>query len=69
MRDDDRGVEGRGPDVQDSDFAPGYWIMLIICQRHLDRLRLIVQRRLCREQNLEFGPESAPEVTIFGNKF
>ena len=24
MRDDDRGVAGRGPDVQDSDFAPGY---------------------------------------------
>ena len=47
MRDDDRGVAGRGPDVQDSDFAPGYpdaylskapgyWKANAYCQRHLD---------------------------------
>ena len=30
---------------------------------------LLVQRRLCRERNLKFGPKSAPEVTYFGNKF
>ena len=29
----------------------------------------LLQRRLCREQNLKFGPKSASEVTYFGNKF
>ena len=31
--------------------------------------QILVQRRLCRERNLKFGPKSAPEVTYFGNKF
>ena len=30
---------------------------------------IMVQRRLCRERNLKFGPKSGPEVTYFGNKF
>ena len=45
MRDDDHGVAGRGPDVQDSAFAT--WILvsmiliflvslILICQIHLD---------------------------------
>ena len=29
---------------------------------------ILVQRRLCRERNLKFGPKCAPEVTYFGNK-
>ena len=53
-----------------------YWNILVKSQRMGSQLwsgqrasKILVQRRLCWERNLKFGPKSAPEVTYFGNKF